>query len=196
MGLLDSLVNVPERLRVWQQAGVRYFYLDPAAVPEPAQPSDKQPEPPADPAAWPSPWPELLAKAPARPRLLITYLDLGFDLTGRSDPRRSSLWRALIGDLRLSGRGLVAFWPLALPQGDVLVPRPDIFLAGVCRLAPDRVAIFGSEAARALSLDGGDFQTTSLSNIPCSILPDPGILLRGDKEVWAHVLTALGCDDA
>ena len=32
MGLLDSLLEVPERLRVWQMAGVRHFYLDPEAV--------------------------------------------------------------------------------------------------------------------------------------------------------------------
>ncbi|MFP5259200.1 MAG: hypothetical protein ACLGQH_09265 [Acidobacteriota bacterium] len=37
MGLLDSLLEVPEHLRVWQMAGVRHFYLDPqaASVPEP-----------------------------------------------------------------------------------------------------------------------------------------------------------------
>jgi hypothetical protein len=196
MGLLDSLVNVPERLRIWQQAGVRYFYLDPAAKPEPEPTADEQPDPADDPAHWPPLWAQLLHKAPVRPRLVITYLELGFDLTGRSDPRRSSLWRALIRDLHLAGKGLVAFWPLALPEGETLVPRPDIFGAGLRRLGPDRLAIFGPEAATALSLPGSAFETADLFDIPSCILPDPHTLLAGDKEVWAHVLTALSGDDA
>jgi len=200
MGLLDSLVNVPERLRVWQQAGVRYLYIDPEALPEaeasaaPAvmPPIEAPSQPESDPATWPAPWPELLAKAPPAPRLVITYLDLGFDLTGRSEPRRSALWRALIRDLGLAGRGLVAFWPLALPEGETLRPQPDIFLAGLRRLSPDRLAIFGGDAATVLSLPSGTFQEACLIGIPCSILPDPGTLLVGAKEVWTHVLATLG----
>ncbi len=205
MGLLDSLVNVPERLRVWQQAGVRYLYIDPEAMPEPAAsvaPDETPPVVPApapqlesDPGSWPAPWPGLLAKAPPTPRLVITYLDLGFDLTGRSEPRRSALWRTLIRDLGLAGRGLVAFWPLALPEGETLRPQPDIFLAGLRRLFPSRLAIFGCDAATLLSLPSALFEESSLIGIPCSILPDPGTLLEGDKEVWTHVLASLRRDN-
>jgi len=165
-----------------------------SAAPDVAPPVEAPSQPDSDPGSWPAPWPELLAKAPPAPRLVITYLDLGFDLTGHSEPRRSALWRTLIRDLGLAGRGLVAFWPLALPEGETLRPQPDIFLAGLRRLSPSRLAIFGSDAATLLSLPSAFFEESSLIGIPCSILPDPGTLLEGDKEVWTHVLASLHRD--
>lgn len=201
MGLLESLVNTPESLRVWQLSGVRYFLLPEGGAEQtaarPGAQADGQPgEQPvgraagrpavaANPAAWPTPWPAIFAKTPRRARLCITYAALGFDLTGRSDRRRSALWHKLLRDLGLVGHGLVAFWPAALPDGDALVPQPGIFGAGLSLLAPNVLAFFGDPGACRLSADGA-------AGVPCLVLPDPEELLAGDQEVWNHVLAALG----
>jgi hypothetical protein len=243
MGLHDSLLNVPERLRVWQQAGVRYLYFDPAqaaaagpdaAVAEAvAQTAESQPEAPVavvsagnnaslvpgvpgtsirevavpevagpagpagpdvpilasipeDPSAWPGPWPALFAKAPSAPRLVITYAALGEDLTGRPDPRRSHLWRMLINELGLAGQNAVAFWPVSLPGSDDPGRDLDISVAGLKRLSPRIVAVFGDAAARLLR----PFQA-ALPDIALAFFPDPRPLLRGDTEAWDHVLAVL-----
>ena len=258
MGLLDSLLEVPERLRVWQMAGVRHFYLDPeavladvekpapesdlaaavvppgtAAVPhdEPAveqqpmeppaseMPSDRpnaaaapfaaspaadvQPTPPrsfhapqGSPAAaraalpdnpdrWPLPWPTFFAKTPPTPRLVITYRELGLDMAGQSEPRRRDLWRRLIGEAGLAGKGLVAFWPLALPQGGALAEMPLHFACGVARLNPELVAVFGeiSDLARQ--------ELAARAASALVVLPPPHALYNPDPEVWEHVIATL-----
>ncbi len=191
MGLHDSLLNVPERLRVWQQAGVRYLFV--AEEPEENVPLLRDDPLGADPAAWPEPWPGHLAKAPSRPRLVITYVELGLDLTGRADPRRGNLWRTLIRDLGLAGQGGVAFWPVAVPQGEDLIFAPAFFRAGLARLSPRLVAVFGDKAAAALFPDGGDTAAAcDLDGTACVVLPDPETLLAGNREAWAHVLAILG----
>ncbi len=217
MGLHDSLLNVPERLRVWQQAGVRYLYLDPDAVPvpdavpaapdtaapaearrgapaplaatvaDPAPAARPRPDIPADPARWPEPWPAIYARTPPNPRIVITYAALGQDLTGRADPRRGRLWRTLIGKLGLTGKNAVAFWPMALPES----PDPDgdleRFVAGCGLLAPRLVAVFGDAAACLVRPCA-----PRLAGAALACFSDPQPLLRGDAEAWSHVLSVLG----
>lgn len=272
MGLLDSLLEVPERLRVWQMAGVRHFYLDPEAVvtpvdtqapesgpvyesglaapldvvgqaelaveqvetaldghtmapatppapetpeaspnpiaaptpasqapsarhtpptrPQPAQAPQGRPAVasaglPDNPDRWPLPWPTFFAKTPPTPRLVITYRELGLDMAGQSEPRRRDLWRRLIADTGLAGKGLVAFWPLALPQGGALAEMPLHFACGVARLNPELVAVFGeiSDAARQ------ELAARSASSLV--VLPPPHALYNPDPEVWEHVIATL-----
>lgn len=252
MGLLDSLLEVPERLRVWQMAGVRHFYLDPEAVStagetaapesgladaaavaqpgdvaEPAEPAverqetpearpsaaaapvsasqavDAEPMPPArpqlaqtpqgsptaalpdNPDRWPLPWPTFFAKTPQAPRLVITYRELGLDMAGQSEPRRRELWRRLIAEAGLAGKGLVAFWPLALPQGGTLVEQPLHFACGVARLNPELVAVFGeiSDPARQ--------ELAARAASALTVLPPPHALYNPDPEVWEHVIATL-----
>ena len=272
MGLLDSLLEVPERLRVWQMAGVRHFYLDPEAVSavgdsaasesapvddvaraasmdlvgqaEPAveqvetaaaghpmapstppapKPRELSPNPLAAPAAaspaasaehrpptspqpsnelagspvaaraalpdnpdrWPLPWPTFFAKTPPTPRLVITYRELGLDMAGQSDPRRRDLWRRLIAQAGLAGKGLVAFWPLALPQGGALTEMPLHFACGVARLNPELVAVFGeiSDPARQ--------ELAARATSAVVVLPPPHALYNPDPEVWEHVIATL-----
>jgi hypothetical protein len=191
MGLLDSVLDVPERLRVWQQAGVHYFYLPEQADADGVAARDgvvqaSAPVIPAAPDSWPDPWTAIFAKAPARPRIVITYFELGLDLTGKADPRRGGLWRKLIVDLGLSGKNTVAFWPVALPEEDHLTPRSDIFLAGLLRLAPGVLAIFGTQAAEVLTPC-----VPATQGIPHVLLPDPSTLLGDQTEAWDHVLATL-----
>ena len=262
MGLLDSLLEVPERLRVWQMAGVRHFYLDPEAVstpgetsaPEsglvddaalaqpmaaalPAEPAvAQQPMPPSMPPApettwvrpeaaqtfaaasqaayaehvppsppqapqgspaapraalpdnpdrWPLPWPTFFAKTPPTPCLVITYRELGLDMAGQSEPRRRDLWRRLIADAGLAGKGLVAFWPLALPQAGALAEMPLHFACGVARLNPELVAVFGeiSDPARQ--------ELAARATSAVVVLPPPHALYNPDPEVWEHVIATL-----
>ncbi len=265
MGLLDSLLEVPERLRVWQMAGVRHFYIDPEAVPavgaspapesgpvedaplaqpldvvgqadvavegqtmapstspafetpeaspnaaaapaavsqaasteprpttrpQPAQASQSSPAAasaglPDNPDRWPLPWPTFFAKAPPTPRLVITYRELGLDMAGQSEPRRRDLWRRLIAEAGLAGKGLVAFWPLALPQGGALTEMPLHFACGVARLNPELVAVFGeiSDSARQ--------ELAARAASAVVILPPPHALYNPDPEVWEHVIATL-----
>ncbi len=258
MGLLDSLLEVPERLRVWQMAGVRHFYLDPEAVsatgetsaPEsdlageaavaqpmaaamPDEPAVAKPSmpptpetamtrpaaaqtpasasqaayaehrpprasqaPQGSPAApraalpdnpdrWPLPWPTFFAKTPPTPRLVITYRELGLDMAGQSEPRRRDLWRRLIAAAGLAGKGLVAFWPLALPQGGALTEMPLHFACGVARLNPELVAVFGeiSDPARQ--------ELAARAASALAVLPPPHALYNPDPEVWEHVVATL-----
>jgi len=223
MGLHDSLLNVPERLRVWQQAGVRYFYMGESLQAKAPSASDAAPglsetdrrfdqaasdqlagdvlqartaafagspppaPVPAEPAAWPSPWPRIFAKAPPRPRLVITYLELGLDLTGQADARRGNLWRKLLADLGLAGQNAVAFWPVALPDSAEPSRDMDFFLAGLNLLAPEWLAVFG-EAATGLIQP----RATELAGITLARFADPETFLRGDTEAWNHVLSVLG----
>lgn len=186
MGLHESLLDVPERLRVWQQAGVRYFYIPSSLVAEDSDEPSPSSDNLDDPASWPAPWPALLAKTPRRPRIVLTYPELGLDLTGRSDPRRSALWRDLIHRLGLSGQGAVAFWPMSVPIADDLGIRLDLYQAGLSVLCPGVVALFGARTAEFYQRLG---QTTD--PFPCVMLPDLSVLLDGNAEAWDHVLEIL-----
>ncbi|MEA4857490.1 MAG: hypothetical protein AAGU21_13275 [Solidesulfovibrio sp.] len=207
MGLHDSILDVPERLRIWQLAGVRYFYCDPdatsaaAAPPASAVSPEAQPlgEPPDrvrepslpsvadDPATWPPPWPAFFAKAPARPRLVLTYAALGDDMTGNPDPRRGPMWRRLFADSGLAGRNLVAFWPVCLPGETDPALSVAVFLSGLRLLQPRLLAVFGEIAGQRLAA-----LAPRLLPDNTRFLPDPNVLLQGDKEVWDHVASILG----
>lgn len=140
----------------------------------------------ADPADWPAPWPKIFRTAPAQPELVITYAALGLDMTGRADPRRGPMWRELLAKSGLSGKGRVAFWPLGLE--DLADPLDlAIFLAGLRRLRPAVLAVFGQDAAARLHEQG-----VSLPAGRTVWLPDPQALIHGDKEAWEHVLATFG----
>lgn len=140
----------------------------------------------ADPADWPAPWPKIFRTAPAQPELVITYAALGLDMTGRADPRRGPMWRELLAKSGVSGKGRVAFWPLGLE--DLTDPLDlAIFLAGLRRLRPAVLAVFGQDAAARLHEQGA-----SLPAGRTVWLPDPQALIHGDKEAWEHVLATFG----
>ena len=140
---------------------------------------------PDDPDRWPLPWPTFFAKTPPTPRLVITYRELGLDMAGQSEPRRRDLWRRLIAAAGLAGKGLVAFWPLALPQGGMLTEQPLHFACGVARLNPELVAVFGeiSDPARQ--------ELAARSASALVVLPPPHALYNPDPEVWEHVVATL-----
>lgn len=204
MGLLDSLLDVPERLRVWQQAGIQYFYRDPdaaavaagasrdasavsSAAPPSAEAVPALPTVASNPAAWPEPWPGIFRKMPPRPRIVVTYEALGLDMTGRADARRGALWRRLIQALGLAGANAVAFWPHVLPDSDDAKTDLAIFLAGLRLLQPAMTAFFGEPPAVAAT-----FLQHHIPDLRIVLLADPQTLLAGDTEAWNAAIATLG----
>jgi len=192
MGLLESLVNVPEQLRIWHLSGIRYLFLPDNPAPATDHPATRPSAADMEPTSWPAPWAALFAKTPRTPQLVISYAALGLDLSGQGDKRRGNLWRRLIADLGLTGRGRVAFWPFSLPSSDSgLCACPLIFRAGLSLLAPNMLAFFGDPAVDGVPFDAPASEVPTVGGIRCVALPDPQTLLAGDQELWDHVLRCL-----
>ena len=131
MGSLAAVLNVPERARILHQAGLRLVLAAPAR---------------ATPETLPAEWEAFLAKAPARPRVVFTYVELARDLGKDPDPARGELFRGLARHLAWP-RGSIAFVPCLCPSTNR--PAPDLFRLCIERLNPDCVACFGAEAVAA-----------------------------------------------
>jgi hypothetical protein len=145
------------------EAGIRYVLLDepPAAAPTPYTLEE--------------PWVGFLRLAPSSPKLVWTYLELGQDLAGRADQRRSECWRKLIARLGWP-RGTVAFWPYALYREGTHRPDRDAFLAGLKRLDPSGLVVFG---AKPLLDCLGDADQLSTLGPRTHLAPTPEQLLGG-----------------
>jgi len=113
---------------------------------------------PVNPGEWPEPWSGWFAKTAPAP-VLWTYHELGADLTGIGrSPERSQFFKNLIGELRLP-KGSSVFWPGAMPVVEVsgeAVLRADaaLFAAGVSRLMPQIVIVFGENTLEDIGLAG------------------------------------------
>jgi len=125
----------------------------PAASPQALEQSPVSPSPLA-PAGWPDAWRRLLAKTRPAP-VVWTYSELGLDLSGVGSPERGSLLRRLIAGLCLP-RGASAFWPSALPvenTAGTFAPDAEIFFAGLERLSPRLVVLFGHTTLADAGID-------------------------------------------
>ncbi len=101
----------------------------------------------------PAPWDRFVAMASStRPRVLLTYPELGFDLTGHSVPARGQLMRTLLSYLKWP-KGTSAFWPCALPFDGQLQPQYEMFWRGVHHFACPHVVCFGMDAMRIVAPD-------------------------------------------
>lgn len=113
---------------------------------------------PRDLAAWPSPWRDWAVKIAPAP-VLWTYHELGADLTGiGQSAERSVFFKNLIGELRLP-KGSSVFWPSAMPVADSAaageaLADAAIFSAGIARLSPQVVIVFGEQALADIGLGG------------------------------------------
>lgn len=110
----------------------------PQAAPQPEPISRSQ-------ANFSSPWDKFLAKAPAEPKVIITYSELGYDLTGQGDPARGNLMRTLLAHFNWP-KGTPVFWPCTLPAGNSLEPQHAMFWQGANLLACPNIICFGAEA--------------------------------------------------
>lgn len=140
---------------------------------------------PKDPAAWPEPWAGWFAKISGAP-VLWTYHELGADLVGVGrSPARSAFFKELIAELRMP-KGSSVFWPSAMPslEDGSLRASPAVFAAGLSRLSPQIVAVFGERAMNdiGLSAHGGYFGQTMVDGKLLVLLPELDDFLQGTAQ--------------
>ncbi|CAK7000910.1 MAG: hypothetical protein DELT_00023 [Desulfovibrio sp.] len=141
---------------------------------------------PLSPDAWPKEWRDWFVKTSPAP-VLWTYHELGADVTGigRSQ-ERSTFFRNLIGELALP-KGSSVFWPCAMPASSsdpTLVSDAGIFAAGLRRLMPQLVVVFGESALDDIGLTGkaGNFGQVMVEGKLVVVLPGIDALLQGAAQ--------------
>ena len=145
----------------------------PAAPKPPAQPAPRAPSASAPTSGFPEPWATYLRKVSPDHKMVWTYMELGYDLAGQADARRRAVVGDLIKYLRLPPRP-VAFWPVAVLQGDRLVTNAEIFWRGWKLWRTPHIVCFGVDALRAILPDA-----------------DPGRTMHMFKEFMVHVMPPL-----
>ncbi|MCC8194951.1 MAG: hypothetical protein LIP28_09935 [Deltaproteobacteria bacterium] len=142
---------------------------------------------PPEPADWPSPWADWFARISPAP-VLWSYHELGADLLGpvRSSDR-SDFFKKLIGELQLP-KGSSVFWPSAMPlaakDGGELAADAVIFSAGIRRLKPQVVVVFGERALEDIGLSGSirPFRQELIEGKLVLGLPEIAALLRNSGQ--------------
>ncbi len=76
-------------------------------------------------------------------------MELGLDLSGQSDPRRSAVLRNLINHLKWPP-GTTAFWPVAALLNNSLQPDGSMFWQGWELWKTPYIACFGDEALQVI----------------------------------------------
>ncbi len=80
---------------------------------------------------------------------MITYGELGHDLSGNADPSRGQLMRSLLGYFKWP-KGTAMFWPCTLPCEGNLVSQTAMFWAGAERFRCPNILCFGAEAMQVI----------------------------------------------
>ena len=76
-------------------------------------------------------------------------MELGLDLGGQSDPRRSSVLKNLQAHLKWPA-GTINFWPVAALAGGALQPDTRMFWRGWELWRTPRIVCFGDEALKVI----------------------------------------------
>jgi len=98
-------------------------------------------------------------------------MELGIDLSGQGDPRRSRLMQDLITFLKLPPRP-VAFWPVAEFRDGVLNPDRTMFWKGWQLWRTPHVVCFGKDALGVMLPDADPGLTTHmLDHVMVHVLP-------------------------
>jgi len=125
-------------MRTWRESGLLHILTAGALTPR----DDAAPE-------LLPPFSDCLTRVKGRPTFALTYLELGFDLCGRSDPARRDLWTGLIAQSgNMSGK--TVFVPCAVPEAGALRFDTVSFWECIGRLGPRHLLLFGKDAAEAL----------------------------------------------
>jgi hypothetical protein len=101
------------------------------------------------PPAFPEPWAKFLGLAPAAPKVIWTYMELGLDLGGQADPKRGAVLRNIINHLKWP-KGTTAFWPVAALSDGALQPHRQMFWKGWELWHTPYIACFGEEALQII----------------------------------------------
>lgn len=133
----------------------------------PQQPQTVQPQqaPTADVGnvKFPDPWSGFLARVKAKqPKVVCTYMELGMDLGGLPDPRRSSVLKNTLTHHLKWPPGTAAFWPMSALVNGALQPNSNMFWRGWEIWKSPYIACFGDEALKVILPDAQPGNTTYL----------------------------------
>ena len=115
-----------------------------APTPRPAAPTQPTPAVNAG-GPFPEPWQSFLRFAKAEARIVWTYMELGLDLAGQSDPRRRSVLKNVQAHLKWPA-GTINFWPVAALTHGALQPDNRMFWRGWELWRTPHIVCFGDEA--------------------------------------------------
>jgi hypothetical protein len=101
---------------------------------------------------FPAPWSQFLRFTKPEARVVMTYMELGLDLGGQSDPRRRDVLKNLQAHLKWP-LGTINFWPMAALVNGALQPDPGMFWRGWELWHTPHIVCFGDEALRVILPD-------------------------------------------
>lgn len=131
--------------------------------PSPSTQSRQQARPTPPPSApdFPEPWNSFLRFTKPGAKVVMTYMELGLDLGGQSDPRRRAVLKNLQAHLKWPP-GTINFWPVAALVNGALQPDTGLFWRGWQLWSTPHVICFGDEALRVILPDADPATTTHL----------------------------------
>jgi len=113
------------------------------------------------PPDFPAPWSSFLRFTKPDARVVMTYMELGLDLGGQSDPRRRSVLKNLQAHLKWPS-GTINFWPVAALVNGALQPDTSMFWRGWELWHTPHVVCFGDEALKVILPDADEQAVTHL----------------------------------
>lgn len=126
----------------------------------------------AQPAAnFAGPWADFLKHAKPEAKIVFTYMELGLDLGGQSDPQRRAVLKNFQAHLRWPA-GTINFWPPAALVAGALQPDGRMFWQGWEQWRTPYIACFGTEALRVILPDADtSLKTHILEHVTIYVLP-------------------------
>ncbi len=164
---------------------------DTTITPQAAAPVPDQTQAPTPDSEAAQVWERYTALLPEKPRVIWSYWELGQDLLGKGDFRRSDLWRHLRGQVRWPN-GFLGFWPLSALYNEKLVPQAQRFFSGIETIDPRYIIIFGQKGFETLFPN----ERFALGAKPTHgriihILPDPEELIADEGVAMSRTLHLL-----
>jgi hypothetical protein len=140
------------------------------------------------------PWAGFLKSAKPSPKVVLTYMELGLDLGGQSDPRRRDVLKNLQAHLRWPA-GTITFWPCSALHDNTLQPDSGMFWKGWDLWRTPTIACFGEEALRVILPDVDPAMSTHmLEHVIVYVLPPLARLttmLPHEQQLAVDVLTKI-----
>jgi hypothetical protein len=142
----------------------------------PASGQQLAPSSPARPAPgqasnFPEPWSTFLRYTKPGAKVVMTYMELGLDLGGQSDPRRRAVLKNLQAHLKWPP-GTINFWPVAAMADGALQPDTSMFWRGWEQWRTPYIICFGEETLRVMLPDADmNNRTHFLENVIVYKLP-------------------------
>ncbi len=98
---------------------------------------------------FPEPWAGFLKNVKSIPKVVFTYMELGLDLGGQPDSRRSAVLKHLMNHLKWP-KGTTAFWPTTYLSNNFLEPAGQMFWKGWQLWKTPSIVCLGREALQII----------------------------------------------